>query len=321
MDFSSKAVLNAYKALEGGSIRRDEAIELIGVKKPYNMDLYSLANKVRRKYSKPFMTCSITNAKSGACSENCSFCAQSSHHSAKISEYPLRENSELLEDARRAKENGAENFCIVLSGLGYEEPNEEFLRALNAVREIIRKTGLRMHVSPGILSDETAMMLKKAGVEMINHNIETAPSYFDRICTTHSVTRRIITVNSVKRAGMKACSGGIIGLGESPEERVELAFLLKELDVDVIPLNIHQKIPGTRARENDISIREILNTVAVFRLVNPDKIIKIAAGRETILGDYQGLVFNAGANGMICGGYLTIPGRDAGKDSALLESL
>lgn len=322
MEFSSMAILNAYKVLEGEAIGEQEALALIETDVPYMMDLYSLADKVRRKYCKePFMTCGITNAKSGACSENCSFCAQSARHSTGIRTYPLKTADEILNDARKAKAEGARSFCIVVSGRGHETPDDDFLRILDAAGKIIRETGLELHVSPGILSDETAQMLKHAGVAAVNHNIETAPSYFHKVCTTHSAAKRILTVKAVKKAGMKACCGGIIGLGEGPVERVEMAFALNDMDVDIIPLNILRKIEGTSANKTTLSIREILNTIAVFRLINPGRIIKIAAGRESALADYQGLAFHAGANGMLVGGYLTLGGRAPEDDKKLVESL
>ncbi|OGV34364.1 MAG: biotin synthase BioB [Lentisphaerae bacterium GWF2_45_14] len=322
MEFSSRTILNAYKVLDGEKLEEKEALALIETGAPYLMDLYSLADKVRRKYCKEsFMTCGITNAKSGACSENCSFCAQSAHNPTGIKTYPLKSADDILNDARKAKSDGAESFCLVLSGRGYEKPDEEFLRILDTVTKVIQETGLELHVSPGILSDETAKMLKNAGVSAVNHNIETAPSYFHKVCTTHSAARRILTVRAVKKAGMKACCGGIIGLGEGPRERVEMALALNDINVDIIPLNILRKIEGTAAKSDTLSIREILNTIAVFRLVNPGRIIKIAAGRESALEDYQGLAFHAGANGMLIGGYLTLGGRSPEKDKRLIESL
>lgn len=322
MEFSSNAILNAYKVLDGEALEEKEALVLIETEAPYLMDLYSLADKVRGKYCKEsFMACGITNAKSGACSENCSFCAQSAHNSTGIRTYSLKSTDDILNDARKAKADGAESFCIVVSGRGYEKPDDEFLRILDAAKKISHETDLELHVSPGILSDETAQMLKKAGVAAVNHNIETAPSYFHKVCTTHSAAKRILTVRAVKKAGMKACCGGIIGLGEEPAERVEMAFALNDMDVDIIPLNILRKIEGTAAKSNTLSIREILNTIAVFRLINPGRIIKIAAGRESALEDYQGLAFHAGANGMLIGGYLTLGGRSPEKDKRLIESL
>lgn len=319
---TNKEILNAYKVLYGGMLNCKEALSLLKTESPYLMDLYSLADKTRMKFSEHRInTCEITNAKSGACSEDCSFCAQSARHNTNTSVYPLKSKEELLESAKFAKGHGAESFCIVLSGRGYEKVNCEFKRIIESVRLIRNETGLDIHCSPGLLTMETAKLLKDAGVAMVNHNIETAPSNFKNICTTHRIEDRMDTVRAAKAVGLKVCCGGIFGVGETIEQRVEFAFALKELDIDVITVNIHQKIDGTRLAESRITITEILNAVAVLRLVNPAKGIKIAAGRNTILADYQGLVFHAGANGMLIGSYLTISGRDITKDRTLIQSL
>jgi len=322
MKYSSDAILDAYKVLEGGKLTPSEALALLSTEPPHLMDLYALAGKARLKFCGAAIdTCEISNAKSGACSEDCAFCAQSSRHSTGAQVYPLKTVDSLLAEARQAKADGANSFCVVLSGYGHETPDPEFLAILDAVRTIDRETGIELHASPGILSPLTAGMLKEAGVAVVNHNLETAPSFYPKVCATHSATKRMLTVMAVKAAGMKACCGGILGLGEGAKERVELAFALNELDVDVIPLNVHQKIPGTRLETSPPSVTEVLNAVAVFRLVNPTKTIKLAAGRETTLADYQGLVFHAGANGMLIGGYLTVKGRSVEADQALLKSL
>ena len=320
--FTSREILDAYKVLDGGELTPEEALILIQTKPPYLLDLYSLADKVRQKFFKSKIdTCEITNAKSGACSEDCSFCAQSAHHKTKAPLYSLKTKEELLKAAKIAKEHGAGAFCIVVSGKGYNKPNDEFNSIVESIRLIRKETGLELHCSPGILTKETAKMIKDAGAVMINHNLETAPSNFKNICTTHKIQDRINTVKAAKSAGLKICCGGIIGLGESIQQRIEFIYALKELDVDSIPVNIHQKIPGTKAQEEEITLTEILNFVSVLRLVNPTKGIKIAPGRNTVLADYQGLVFHAGANGMLIGGYLTIPGRDISNDRNLIESL
>lgn len=319
--FTSKDIENAYKVLDGEIISREEAETLIQTESPYTMDLYSLANKVRLKYSKDFDVCEISNAKSGNCSENCSFCAQSAHNEAESTVYGLKPIDTLIEEAKKAKQDGASGFCIVTSGTGYIKPTEEFNKICEAIKTIIKEVGIEVHVSIGILSSKTIEILKEAGVGVIHHNIESAPSFFPSICTTHSVEKRIETAKKIAQSGIPLCCGGIIGLGENASQRVEFAFTLKDIGVTNIPLNVHQKIDGTRANKCVLSIREILNTIAIFRLVNPDRVIKIAAGRESSLSDYQGLLFNAGANGMLIGGYLTIKGRSVEQDKALIASL
>ncbi len=322
MKFSSDAIMNAYKVLDGEKLSHEEALQLIRTEDPYRMDLYALADKVRMKYCRnPFEACEISNAKSGGCSEDCSFCAQSAHNKAKSPFYKLRRREELLKDAAVAKEHGADAFCIVVSGQGYEEADKEFEEILGTVRAIRKEIGMEVHSSLGILSRETALMLKDAGVSVIHHNIETAPSYFPSICTTHPIEKRIETVRAVKSAGIRVCCGGIIGLGETDEQRVEFAEVLSELDVDVIPVNVLQKIEGTRIAPNPLTVHDVLNSVAVFRLLNPGTTIKAAAGRESTMGDYQGLLFHAGANGMLIGGYLTIKGRSVEQDKNLIKTI
>ncbi|HOK04192.1 MAG TPA: biotin synthase BioB [Victivallales bacterium] len=315
-------IINAYSVLDGEQISYEEALELIKTNLPYNLDLYSLANKVKIKFTgKGLSTCEIVNAKSGACSEDCSFCAQSAHFQTGKPVYPLKPKNELLKAAKIAKEHGANAFCIVVSGLGYKKVNNEFKSIIDAAKAIIAETGMELHCSIGILSEETAFMLKEAGVKMINHNIESAPSFFDKICSTHSIRDRINTIKVAKHVGLQVCCGGIFGLGENPEQRVEFAFTLKELDVDGIPINIHQKIEGTRAPETNISPIEALNAIAILRLINPSKKIKIAAGRNTFFADYQALLFYAGADGMLIGNYLTINGRNIDDDQKLITQL
>lgn len=319
--FKNATIENAYKVLVGEELSPNEALDLIKIEESFRMDLYSLANKVKHLFSNRISTCEITNAKSGACSEDCAFCAQSSKHNTNAPVYALRDEESLLESAKIAKEHGAHAFCIVVSGKGYLKPNNEFKKIIESAKKIIQETGIELHCSIGILSEETASMLKNTGVAMINHNIETAPSYFKKICTTHSVEDRIATVKVAKKAGLKVCCGGILGLGETLEQRIEFAFALKELDVDAIPVNVHQKITGTVLNETPISPFEVLNAIAVLRLVNPSKRINVAAGRNTILADYQAFLFHAGANGMLIGNYLTISGRKIEDDKRLLSQL
>jgi len=318
----SPHIIKAYCVLDGKQISYEDALELIKTDAPYNLDLYSLANKVKIKFAgKEISTCEIINAKSGACSEDCSFCAQSAHFQTGKPVYPLKSKDEILQAAKIAKEHGADAFCIVVSGLGYKKINKEFTAIIDIAKTIIAETGMELHCSIGVLSEETARMLKESGVKMINHNIETAPSFFGKICSTHTIEDRINTVKVAKKVGLEVCCGGILGLGETPEQRVEFAFTLKELDVDGIPVNIHQKIHGTRAPECNISPMEALNAIAVLRLVNPSKTIKIAAGRNTFFADYQALLFYGGANGMLIGNYLTINGRNINDDQKFISQL
>lgn len=321
MEHRNAAIESAYAVLDGAVIDEAAALTLIETPAEHAMDLYSLANKVRIANTPSFDACSIVNAKSGACSEDCAFCAQSGSNHAAVEIYPLLDEASLVAKAREAKENGANAFSIVTSGCGYERPSPELSRIANAIERIRTEVGIDMHASLGILGDESLAILKNAGVTMIHHNLEAAPSYFPTICTTHKITERIATVKRAKKHGFRVCCGGIIGLGETPAQRVELAFAIRSLAVDAIPINVLNKLDGTRIERHPITIREIINTVAVFRLVNPKTVIKIAAGRESALADWQGLVFNAGANSMLIGGYLTTRGRAVSLDRDLIGAL
>jgi biotin synthase len=314
----------AYGVLEGKTLSREEALELSGVSGADVMDLVSLANKVKAKFSMETHVCSIMNAKSGACRENCRYCAQSAHHNAVVEIYDLKTKEEILEQARISHESGIENFGIVTSGTGYPEMNREFELILETIHEIHKKyPQMSVCASLGNLGEETAAALGKAGILHYNINIQVNPEkYSELIADTHSVDERIESIKLLKENGVKVCCGGILGLGETMEDRIEMAFALKELDVDVIPLNVLIPIEGTPLEGQPLlPVSETAKTFALFRLIHPDKIIKFAAGRETRMKDFQGLLMLAGANGILTGGYLTTRGREVSEDAVLMEEL
>lgn len=284
-------------------------------------ELILLADKIRQEeVGLKLELCSIMNAKSGMCSQDCKFCAQSLRHSTGIPVYPLKQKEEMLKAAQKAKDIGAERFDIVTSGERLSE--EELNRVADAIWEITSKIGIKMCASLGRLDEEDLALLKKAGLSRYHHNIETSPAYFPNIVTTHTFQDRINTIKAAKRIGLEVCSGGIIGMGETWIDRIEMACLLKELDVDSAPLNILVPIKGTPLGTTGIlSCAEAVKTIAIFRIVLKDKIIKIAAGRESILRDFQGMAFMAGANGMLIGGYLTLRGREVKEDQLLVEEI
>lgn len=312
-----KCVADAYTVLDGGEISRGLVDDLSGLEGESILDLVSLANKVRNAFSPDLHVCTILNAKSGRCGEDCSFCAQSGHHQAAVDEYPLLDTGRIVEDARRCHESGVRHFGIVSSGLGFEKEDETFQRILDAIDEIHRECpGLGVCASLGILGGETAARLAEREVLHYNINLQTNPArYSDLIARTHGVEARIRTIKLLKKNGIKVCSGGILGVGESMSDRVELAYALKDLDADVIPLNVLVPIPGTPLEgRTPPGISEIAKTFAIFRLVHPRKVIKFAAGRETVTSDFQGLLMLAGMNGFLTGGYLTTRGRDIAAD-------
>jgi biotin synthase len=310
------------KVLDGGSITFDEAIALTQIEASDIPILLAVANKVREKFTgKEVDTCQIVNARSGGCSENCKFCAQSAHHEVKLEVYPLMSEDTIIAAAKKAEAEGAYRFCVVTSGRGMED-DPDFDRIVNAIKRIGRETSLNRCCSLGTLEDAHVNALKEAGITRYHHNLETSESYFSNICTTHSFEERIATIKRIKKAGLQACSGGIIGLGENWSQRIEMAFTLKELDVDSIPVNVLNPVEGTALEaQKSLQPMEILQTFAIYRLILPTKIIRYAGGREKNLGELVPLGFISGINGMLIGNYLTTQGRGAAADIATVSEL
>lgn len=285
-------------------------------------ELFALANRVREKYKgNEIRFCSIINAKSGLCPEDCAFCAQSAHAQADIDTYPLVEVEKILAAAQDAQQNGAGEFSIVTSGYGIKDGAE--LKTIGqALRKIKDETPLERCASLGVLERSVLEDLKETGLQRYHHNLESAQSFFDNICTTHEYEEDVKTVKIAKEIRLKVCCGGIFGLGESWEQRVELALTLRELRVDSVPLNFLNPIKGTKLESvNDLTPSECLKIISLYRLLLPDKDILICGGREVNLRDLQSLMFFAGANGMMIGNYLTTPGRPPQEDRQLIEDL
>lgn len=284
-------------------------------------ELILKAAKLRKQFAgNRVELCNILNAKSGLCSQDCKFCAQSARHQTGSPAYPLKSQAEMLAAARRAKAMGAERFDIVTSGDKLSE--QEFRVILKTIGEITKKVKIKMCASLGSLDEKRLFLLKKAGLSRYHHNIETSPRFFHRIVSTHTFQDRLKTIKAAQRVGLEVCSGGIIGMGESMADRVQMALILKKLKVDSIPLNILVPIAGTPLGGMTVSsCQEVIRTIALFRIILKDKIIKIAAGRESILKDFQALGFMAGANGMLIGGYLTIKGRSVLEDRELVAQV
>ncbi len=313
------------KALANISLTEEEALSILRLPDEYVFDLIASANRVRRHYKGDEVSlCSIINAKSGSCPEDCAFCSQSAHASTDTASFDFVGADKVVEGAKAAQLSGAHKFGIVTSGYGYsgKGPKQDIDQVLDAVGAL--KEGVDIHrcASLGIIDEETARTLKGAGVLEYHHNLETARSYFPKVCTTHDYDEDVATVKAVKNAGLRVCCGGILGLGESDEQRVELAMTLKELDVDSVPVNFLNPIEGTKM-ENAAPIPplDILKIIAMFRLVLPDKDIKIAGGREKNLRDLQCLMFAAGANSTMVGNYLTTFGRPASDDLQMINDL
>jgi biotin synthase len=284
-------------------------------------ELISRANEVRKKFiGNKLELCNILNARSGLCPEDCKFCAQSARHHADIPTYPLKEKKEIVEAAKKARDIGAEKFGIVTSGNRLTD--RELNTVAQAISEIKDKVGIIVCASLGALEKSQLQLLKKAGLSRYHHNIETSRRFYPRIVSTHSFEERINTINSAKQVGLEVCSGGIIGMGETWQDRIDMAYTLKKLDVDSIPLNILIPIKGTPLESTTpLSADDAVRTICIFRIILKDKIIKIAAGRETTFKDSQLKAFIAGANGMLIGGYLTVKGASLDADYILVEEI
>ena len=316
---------NAYKVLDGGSLTREEALELAErIEGEDILDLVSLANKVRHKFAGPVVACSILNAKSGLCRQNCRFCAQAEAHHTGIETYPLLSKQEILNAAAVAAENGVVSFGIVTSGYGYKQATPEFQQLLDTMDAMHEKfPQLKICVSVGILSRETARLLAEHHCWRYNMNLQTSPERFgDLITREHSIQEKIDTIKYLQEFGVTICCGGIFGLGETWKDRVDMAFAVRELKVDGSPLNVLLPIKGTPLENMPVMApHDVAKAFAIYRLVNPKLMIKFAAGRETTMKDFQGLLMLSGLNAMITGGYLTTRGRSVDDDKRFIGQL
>jgi biotin synthase len=283
-------------------------------------DLVALAHRVRLSYCGPEVELeSLINAKSGACPEDCAFCSQSVRYSTDVDVYPFLDLDEVLDAARATRDAGATQFCIVVAVRG---PEERLLRkVIDATAAVQRETGLEVACSLGLLTKEQAARLAEAGVRRYNHNLETCREVFPSICTTHSYDDRVETARLAIDAGMELCSGGILGMGETLSQRIDFAFELAELAPCEVPINFLMPSGTPLGEERKISPREALQAIALFRLVLPGTWLRLAGGREYVLGELQAMGLLAGANALIVGNYLTTGGRPAEEDHALLDAL
>ncbi|HBS59451.1 MAG TPA: biotin synthase BioB [Firmicutes bacterium] len=310
------------KVLHGEQLTFAEALQLTEVDEADIPILLGVANKVRIKFTgNQVDTCEIVNARSGGCSEDCKFCAQSARHDVQFASYPLMSEAQILQAAKTAEAHGAYRFCIVTAGCGMKH-DPDFEKITDSIKLIGRETSLERCCSLGILTPEHVKALKLAGITRYHHNLETSRSYFAQICTTHTYDERVETIKHVKAAGLEVCSGGIIGLGENWAQRLELAFALKELDVDSVPINVLNPVKGTALEDRaPLKPMEVLQTFALFRLILPTKILRYAWGREQALGELVPLGFLAGINGMLIGNYLTTAGRGVDTDLNTIRGL
>lgn len=286
-------------------------------------ELIELSHEVTiENFDNKVEACSIISAKTGACSENCKYCAQSKHNHAEIECHPLLDVETVKKAALSAKENGATRFCIVTSGR--VPTGSDFEKILEMIKEVASIDGIHCCASLGLLSEEQVKQIREAGVERYNHNINTSEHYHNHICTTHNFEDRVNTVKMVKKYGMEACCGVIIGMGESREDRIEMALSLRQLNPKTVPINFLNPIKGTPLEdyEDKISEEEILKTICIFRLVLPKSLLRYAGGRTTRLSKYnQKLGIIAGINSLLVGNYLTKTGSKSEEDKEMLKSL
>lgn len=263
--------------------------------------------------------CTIVNGRSGRCSENCKYCAQSAYHHTGVEEYPLMSKEELFRHAKANQEGGANRFSIVTSGRALS--GKEFETVLEAYKEMNDTLSIHLCASHGILTEEQLQKLYEAGVRQYHHNIETSKRYFPEICTSHTYDDRIKTIKLAQKAGLNVCSGGIIGMGETWADRIDMAISLSELNIKSIPINSLMAIPGTKLEGMPpLSGDDILRTIALFRFINPEADIRMAAGRK-LMPENGATAFKAGASASITGNMLTTSGTTMKDDLEILKKL
>ena len=307
----------------GGMITREEAEGITRLHTHEEIVLLICHATILRNHWKGdcIELCSIVNAKSGRCTEDCLFCAQSGHYRTEINTYPLLDSAAVLERARHAERSGAIRFGIVTSGKGISGGGEleSLCTSVKSLREV---TGLTPCASLGVVSEEQLLSLRDAGLRRYHHNLETAESYFSSVCSTHAYEDRVRTIRAAQRAGLEVCAGGIFGLGETAQQRIELAFALREINVDAVPINFLNPVKGTPLEHTGLlPPLEILQTIALFRFILPQKDIMVCGGREVGLRTLQPLMYMAGANGTMVGNYLTTSGRGPDIDLQEIQDL
>jgi len=308
------------RSLDGEAISRDEARAILELPDERVPEALQATFEVRQRYyGKRVKVCVLQNARSGLCPEDCHYCSQSSVSTAKIDKYRLLPVDQLLEGARRACEAKAKRYCMATSGRGPTDADIDHL--CEVARTIKRQYPVELCVSLGIMSEPQARRLKEAGIGWVNHNLNTSERHHPKICTTHTYQDRVETLRNVKRAGLQTCSGGIVGMGESDEDIIDLAFALRELNVDSLPVNFLHPIEGTPFEGyRHLTPMRCLKILCLFRLLNPKSDLRAAGGREVNLRSVQALALYA-ANSIFVEGYLTTPGQQAQEAHRMIEDM
>ncbi|AJA46723.1 biotin synthase [Clostridium pasteurianum DSM 525 = ATCC 6013] len=306
------------KINEGQLINYEEALEL--AKTEDFKELITAADRIRDKFNgKVVDICSIMNAKSGKCTEDCKYCAQSAHYKTNVQEYDLVGEEEAVKLAKENESCGVNRFSLVTSGRALT--GEEFKRAIKIYSTLRDEVKMDLCASLGIITEEQLEELKGTGITMYHHNLETSRDYYGKICTTHSYEERIETIEAAKKAGLRVCSGGIIGMGETIEDRIKMAMELQKLQVYSIPVNVLNPVKGTPLEDaKSLTDEEILRTIAVFRFINPKSQIRLAGGRSLIAKEGQDCL-RAGANATISGNYLTTVGNKIEDDIKMIKEV
>ena len=309
------------KVLDDDNITEDEIDTLFNLDDNFLKNLSDAANEITRFFQgKKVDVEQLTNIKKNFCSEDCSFCSQSAFFNTKIDNYKLQPSKEILKQARDAKNNGADSFCLVAA---WREPsNDDFENVCNIIKEINLKIGINIECSLGFLTSEQASKLKKLNVKRYNHNLETCRSKFPEICTTHTFDDRLKTLKIARHAGLELCTGGIIGMGETRNQRKEFVIQIAELNPEEVTINLLVPFPGTPLEiQKQLEIEEILRVFAILRFLLPKSIIKISGGREVNLNDDGKELLLSGANGIISSGYLTLGGNSMNKDTEMIKEI
>jgi len=309
------------KVFSGERISADDAKKLFNVPDEDLKELSKCANEITRDYNGNKVDVEqLNNIKKNACSEDCTFCGQSAFFDTGIETYQLPTPEEVVIKAKKAKEEGAESYCLVAA---WKEPSsKDFTDVCKIITEINEKVGISVECSLGFLTKEQAVKLKELKVKRYNHNLETAESKFPEICTTHTYQDRLDTLEIAREAGLELCTGGIIGLGETREQRMEMTLELARIYPEEVTINILVPVPGTPLElQVNLPNSEITRIFSVVRFLLPESVIKISGGRETNLDDSGEKLLQSGANGIITQGYLTMDGNDAQKDRKMIEKI